>query len=167
MHTLKALFVSAGIAMAAPLICSCMILDWSAPGGSRLHSDNQHEGMMNSDFICKWEWVFITYTYRYLDLISVSTCFLVQRHSGNTKKLSSPWKKGMHTETHKMVRQLQILQWKSESPVLLLYQDASNERSSIPCCNMGLKRRVRGKGTLAVWKQKHTEKTALWKHTDI
>lgn len=30
-HTLKALFVSAGMAMAAPLICSCMILDWSAP----------------------------------------------------------------------------------------------------------------------------------------
>lgn len=29
--TLKALFVSAGMAMAAPLICSCMILDWSAP----------------------------------------------------------------------------------------------------------------------------------------
>lgn len=31
--TLKALFVSAGIAMAAPLICSCIILDWSAPVG--------------------------------------------------------------------------------------------------------------------------------------
>lgn len=31
--TLKALFVSAGMAMAAPLICSCIILDWSAPVG--------------------------------------------------------------------------------------------------------------------------------------
>ncbi len=29
--TLNALFVSAGIAIAAPLICSCMMRDWSAP----------------------------------------------------------------------------------------------------------------------------------------
>lgn len=33
--------------------------------------------------------------------------------------------------------------------VLALYQEASNDRSSIPCCSMGLKRKVRGKGTLA------------------
>lgn len=33
---------------------------------------------------------------------------------------------------------------------LLVYQEASNESSSIPCCSMGLKRKVRGKGTLAV-----------------
>jgi len=37
-YTLKALFVSAGMAMAAPLICSCMILDWSAPVGIEKHS---------------------------------------------------------------------------------------------------------------------------------
>lgn len=33
------------------------------------------------------------------------------------------------------------------------YQDASSDRSSIPCCNIGLKRRVSGKGTLAGKKQ--------------
>lgn len=34
--------------------------------------------------------------------------------------------------------------------ILLYYQEASNESNSIPCCSMGLKRSVRGKGTLAV-----------------
>lgn len=45
--TLKALFVSAGIAMAAPLICSCIILDWSAPaGGDKRTLWVQHGFMM-------------------------------------------------------------------------------------------------------------------------
>lgn len=35
---------------------------------------------------------------------------------------------------------------------LLVYQEASRESSSIPCCSMGLKRKVRGNGTLAVGK---------------
>lgn len=34
--------------------------------------------------------------------------------------------------------------------VLCVYHEASSESSSIPCCSMGLKRRVSGKGTLAV-----------------
>lgn len=36
---------------------------------------------------------------------------------------------------------------------LCVYHEASSDSSSIPCCNMGLKRRVSGKGTLAVQRE--------------
>lgn len=42
------------------------------------------------------------------------------------------------------------MQYMFVNHVLFAHQEASNESSSIPCCSMGLKRRVRGKGTLAV-----------------
>lgn len=35
------------------------------------------------------------------------------------------------------------------------YQDASKVSSSIPCCNIGLKRSVRGNGTFAAGKKKN------------
>lgn len=56
------------------------------------------------------------------------------------------------------------MQYMSVNHVSLAYQEASNESSSIPCCSMGLKRRVRGKGTLAVgdMAQKKKLSVAFW-----
>ena len=95
--------------------------------------------------------------YHYLGLELMSTCFVVQTRSGNTTTPSSPWMINAQRERER-TNEKKITHFKINTVhlyrsffFLSVYQEASSESSSIPCCSMGLKRRVRGKGTLAVW----------------
>lgn len=100
-------------------------------------------------------------------------CFWVQTHSRSTRKQSSPWQirtstavvssklahdliPAAHTD-HPRVNTFSIFQV-GIGPCLLrtgAYQDASKVSSSIPCCNIGLKRSVRGNGTFAAGQRKN------------
>lgn len=83
-------------------------------------------------------------TYHYLGLKLTSTCFGVQKRWGNTTMLSSPLM--INGQKKKKVKRISHT---CTPLVLLAYQEASNESSSIPCWSIGLKRSVRGNGTLA------------------
>lgn len=95
-------------------------------------------------------------------------CFWVQTHSRSTRKQSSPWQvrtstvvvssklahdliPAAHTDQPRAINTFNIFQVGTGSCLLRTgtYQDASKVSSSIPCCSIGLKRSVRGKGTFA------------------
>lgn len=86
--TLKALLGSGGIAMAAPVICSCMTRDWSAATRTR-----QINVLNRCECVCVRTVDVFTNSQTHHCPVPVwdCTCSSVQTHSGSTRTLNSPW----------------------------------------------------------------------------